>query len=503
MKITIGMLLYLLSLDTTVYTNVSMTDTGILEEAEIWNGEFPKKNVLYLISAEELKKDPDLWYRRTVLLRGKPDRELLDKQDVYCIFVTEHLSEQQVQQKIRQNIRLIYDWYLELQKALLMRKGLAEILELTDSYLQIGSGIFTREMGLKGMSAAFCQRNTWVDQDNGVSKNMVDELITDEDFQNAEKHKDAFWFCNSEQEWFCCYNLFAEDKFDARLIASNERQTQDYGISQFVQILGETLHAVYEEFYYQKNQSSVWNDLIFMAENMLKEKGVPVNEQKVLLARYQWQMNDTYQIILFRFQEGAGAGIGMKYYQEQIQRLFRECCVIAEPTQFICIRNISRSDVTHDFSETLPYFLRDSLCKAGLSDQFTDFSQLLYYYREAEYALSAGEAVDASKWYHNFSGYAFQYLVEHCSSLLLPIQVCHPALHILGEYDSMNDTELFVTLKVYLQNRQNVTHTADLLHVHRTTLLARIDRIKMLTRLDLDDHRTCLHLMMSFEILKK
>ena len=160
MKITIGMLLYLLSLDTTVYTNVSMTDTSILEEVEIWNGEFPKKNVLYLISAEELKKDPDLWYRRTVLLRGKPDRELLDKQDVYCIFVTEHLSEQQVQQKIRQNIRLIYDWYLELQKALLMRKGLAEILELTDSYLQIGSGIFTREMGLKGMSAAFCQRNT-------------------------------------------------------------------------------------------------------------------------------------------------------------------------------------------------------------------------------------------------------------------------------------------------------------------------------------------------------
>ena len=67
MKITIGMLLYLLSLDTVIYTNISRQAEYTIDGFEIWDGQFQKKNMLYLITQEDLKKDPDLWYRRTVL----------------------------------------------------------------------------------------------------------------------------------------------------------------------------------------------------------------------------------------------------------------------------------------------------------------------------------------------------------------------------------------------------------------------------------------------------
>ena len=67
MKITIGMLLYLLSLNTAIYTNISRQAEYTIDGFETWYGEFPKKNMLYLITQEDLKKDPDLWYRRTVL----------------------------------------------------------------------------------------------------------------------------------------------------------------------------------------------------------------------------------------------------------------------------------------------------------------------------------------------------------------------------------------------------------------------------------------------------
>ena len=503
MKITIGMLLYLLSLDTAIYTNISRQAEYTIDGFEIWDGEFPKKNMLYLITQEDLKKDPDLWYRRTVLLRGKPDAAALEEKHVDWIFVTEHLSEVQIQQKVYQNMKLVYNWYMELQKYLLQRKSLEEILNMTEQFLQIGGSVFTREMVMKGISDDFSQRNDWVDEENGISANMVNELLTDEDFQKAENHTHAFLFCNSQQEWFCCFNLFAENVYDARLIMSAGKQEVDYGLLQFVQIMGEAINSVYEELYYQKDQTSTWEDLIEMAEHMLHGTGVPYNEQKTLLARFQWRINDTYQIVLFRFQEGAGAGIGMKYFQEQMLRLFRECCVITEPMQFICIRNISRSDAAHDFADTLPYFLRDSLCKAGLSDVFREFSNLPYYYREAEYALSTGETIDNSRWYHQFSRYAFEYLVEHSTTQLLPLQGCHQALKILRRYDQANDTELFVTLDTFLQKRQNITHTADALNIHRTTLLARIDRIQTLTRVDLDEYATCLHLMLSYEIWKR
>lgn len=56
MKITIGMLLYLLSLDTAIYTNISRQAEYTIDGFEIWDGEFPKKNMLYLITQENLKK---------------------------------------------------------------------------------------------------------------------------------------------------------------------------------------------------------------------------------------------------------------------------------------------------------------------------------------------------------------------------------------------------------------------------------------------------------------
>ena len=73
---------------------------------------------------------------------------------------------------------------------------------------------------------------------------------------------------------------------------------------------------------------------------------------------------------------------------------------------------------------------------------------------------------------------------------------------MLRDYDSKNETHLLESLRIYLRERQNITHTAELLEVHRTTLLVRLERIRQLTGIDLNDYETCLHLMLSFEIQK-
>lgn len=76
--------------------------------------------MLYLITQEDLKKDPDLWYRRTVLLRGKPDVEALEEKHVDWIFVTEHLSEVQIQQKVYQNMKLVFPTVLSFRVSLMV-----------------------------------------------------------------------------------------------------------------------------------------------------------------------------------------------------------------------------------------------------------------------------------------------------------------------------------------------------------------------------------------------
>lgn len=63
----------------------------------------------------------------------------------------------------------------------------------------------------------------------------------------------------------------------------------------------------------------------------------------------------------------------------------------------------------------------------------------------------------------------------------------HPALRILRLFDSNNSTNLYNTLYYYLKTNGNGIIAAQKLHIHKNTLYYRMNQIKQLTHLDLDD----------------
>ena len=63
----------------------------------------------------------------------------------------------------------------------------------------------------------------------------------------------------------------------------------------------------------------------------------------------------------------------------------------------------------------------------------------------------------------------------------------HPMLRRLPEYDQAHSTALLHTLCVYLLQEQNLHATARQLFIHRNTLVYRLQRIRTLLQLDLDD----------------
>ena len=63
------------------------------------------------------------------------------------------------------------------------------------------------------------------------------------------------------------------------------------------------------------------------------------------------------------------------------------------------------------------------------------------------------------------------------------------------------DGRLIETLRVFLDRAGNMPATADALHIHRTTLYYRLDRIATLARLDLDDGATRLALHLSLRVM--
>ena len=72
------------------------------------------------------------------------------------------------------------------------------------------------------------------------------------------------------------------------------------------------------------------------------------------------------------------------------------------------------------------------------------------------------------------------------------------AIRLLKKYDREHETELCPTLETFLNCERSCTLAAQVLKIHRSTLLYRLKRITELTGLNLDDQDTRFYLNLSF-----
>lgn len=130
----------------------------------------------------------------------------------------------------------------------------------------------------------------------------------------------------------------------------------------------------------------------------------------------------------------------------------------------------------------------------GVSLPFNDWHHILVQKAQAAVAL------DFASINTNLSfcqDHILDYLFQQLGQLGNLLQLCHPAVNYLHEYDIRNSTDLLKTLTTYLISERNAIQTADLLFVHRNTIQYRINRIKELTNIDLEDPDTRLYIMLS------
>ncbi len=146
------------------------------------------------------------------------------------------------------------------------------------------------------------------------------------------------------------------------------------------------------------------------------------------------------------------------------------------------------------FENQLEKILIQTSCTCGVSPSFSDIFDLKEYYR---LACAAGEHSDRP--IQHFSDitldFAMDILQDQCRKWLI-----HPAIYRLKEYDRRNHTDFYHTFEVYLQCERNYARTAAALHIHRNTLLYRVERISDLIETDLDDWEVRLHLILSMKL---
>ena len=117
-------------------------------------------------------------------------------------------------------------------------------------------------------------------------------------------------------------------------------------------------------------------------------------------------------------------------------------------------------------------------------------------YREARQALSMARRLAEPNplYFGELNVYRLLFQLEYSPELS---SFCQETIGTLIEYDRAQGTDLVETINSYFAHKGNLSATAEALFVHRNTLLYRMERIREISGLDLDNPETRLSIQLA------
>lgn len=140
---------------------------------------------------------------------------------------------------------------------------------------------------------------------------------------------------------------------------------------------------------------------------------------------------------------------------------------------------------------------------AGLSDPFIDIEEFSYFLQQAHYAADQTVAAKKIRTISHFSDYALQYMLSQCVGAFPRELLYSEGLRQLLQHDVENQTDYIQTLRVYLEQEMNTSRTAEVLFLHRSSVLKRLARITSILDADLEDPDVRLHLRICLRLIEE
>lgn len=220
------------------------------------------------------------------------------------------------------------------------------------------------------------------------------------------------------------------------------------------------------------------------------------------LSLHGWLSSHSYLCILIKPGVLDYKNLTMRSICSYIENTIPAACAVEHKENVVVYINLDLCHISeNDINQKLAGFIRDSLLSAGCSRILMGHFNFHRQYVQASLALQTGSRKHPQQWIHHFNDIALTYLLEQTTKKLPAYMICHEKLLQLKYKSEESQTQLYQTLRCYLENHQNVTQTARELFIHRSTLLYRLDRIHEIIRSDYSDPDELLYLLLSFRLI--
>ena len=339
------------------------------------------------------------------------------------------------------------------------------------------------------------------------SKGFVPRAVV-EDFRNDSNYLETFahhgaqiWYAPKYNHESMYVNLWDGTVYKGRLLIARknrEFRERDFQIAEalaqraLILLRRKTLSNV--EVYQNMD------DIVFTLLQGMPRDSV---ELEHLLSMLHWQKEDRFLCLQIRYQGSEGTAIADRMLHSDLFRCFPGSYVLLDHQQQCVILNLTQCEDYRNQLRQLAQLCRDRQLYVGASSPVDGIQELHGAYTQAGIALDRVLRNRREKRLMQFSECAIGYLVQKVASPLTPKHLVSPELTALKEHDQQNNTPYFETLRQYLLLERDIPKTAEMLIIHRSTLLYRLKKIQSIINLDLDDPWQRLQLMLSLWILEK
>ena len=425
--------------------------------------------------------------------------------DIEVIQIQTNDSEEEVFDHIQNLADDLRIWDFDVSKAVFERSDIKLLADYGKKYLKHEYAVIDQNFNFIYKSSNFQNAvNHIIGEDSDTIENG---LIVEKQFHKAAAEKGLFYYYSPNLGFSdLCKNVFVNDHYFARVLMQLDRSETEISAGEYYifDVFSDYISKAMENLIYSGSDHFT-DPLHDTCRKLIGDIVTDVESVDRILNVFGWRQEDQYVILKISFYENNNWGVHQKltmaHIAKSLERKWLYTCALPFDNYIYWIINESKEKISLDsreFNQQIKLFLRDNVCNAGVSSSLEGFMTFRAAAAQSEYALKLGRKRHPEQWYYMFEDYRSDCIADIIQKGENPEVFIHPALNVLKKYDLKHESELFETLHAYLECNFNMTKAAGKINIHRTTFCRRMDQIRKLTKLDLENSEVMFQLLISY-----
>ena len=205
-------------------------------------------------------------------------------------------------------------------------------------------------------------------------------------------------------------------------------------------------HAEYIVHRMHSESSSRSTTLQSIFQSVLSDRTADYMNISHLLEHVGWLPEHTYLCSVILTSGPGHYSLNDNTICQYISSDFPASCSIVFKEHVVSFYNLTLLAMEpEDVFQSLVYFIRDSMLKAGYSRPMTGHMNLRRQYLQALTALTMGCEIQPQLWIHHFSQIAMPYILKQATKVFPGYMICYEKLLDLQKSDSTQNTEYMKT----------------------------------------------------------